>query len=244
MSKLSSKRGFLVCLRALAKMVQHMSYSDIKVERLKTSQGIFEWFVMCLLNQNVTREQYFRVVNTLRRNGWLNYEKILTIHPTDLRQALSSFRFPNKATKSIFLNVEKIERDYEGNLHNVYLFSEKDTLKVWGCMNEFYWFGVKKSAVFLRPLVSEGLWKLDLKEIPMPPDSRIRRVMFRLGLIKDRRNFKEVQQVARELSKKAKITPLDLDCVLWRIGEICRERKWLCEKCALDCYCQQWIKKP
>ena len=237
MSKLSSKQGFLVCLRALAKMVQHMSYSDIKVEKLKTPEGIFELFVMCLLNQNVTREQYFRVVNALRRNGWLNYEKILTIQPSDLRQALSSFRFPNKATKAIFTNVEKIERDYEGNLHNVYLFSKKDTLEVWKRMNEFYWFGVKKSAVFLRPLVTEGLWKLDLKEIPMPPDSRIRRVLFRLGLLKNRNDFREVQQVARELSSKAKITPLDLDCVLWRIGEICRERKVLCEKCALDFIC-------
>ena len=238
---MTKEREFLTCVRALAKMVQHLSYSDIKVEKLKTAQGIFEWFVMCLLNQNVTREQYFRVVNTLRRNGWLNYEKILTIYPTDLRQALSSFRFPNKATKAIFTNVEKIQQDYEGNLHNVYLFSEKDTLEVWKRMNEFYWFGVKKSAVFLRPLVIEGLWELDLKEIPMPPDSRIRRVMFRLGLIKDRKNFKEVQQVARELSSRAKITPLDLDCVLWRIGEICRERKLLCEKCALDFYCPIFI---
>jgi len=218
-------------------MILHASYSDIKAEKLKTPQGIFELFVSCLLNQSVTPEHYFRVVNSLRRNGWLNYEKLLTTDPTDLKEALSSYRFPNKATKAIFLNVEKIERDYEGNLHNVYLFSEKDIMEVWKRMNEFYWFGVKKSAVFLRPLVSEGLWKLNLEEIPMPPDSRIRRVMFRLGLIKDRRNFKEVQQVARKLSKKAKITPLDLDCVLWRIGEICRERKLLCEKCALDFYC-------
>lgn len=167
---------------------------------------------------------------------------ILTSDPaklkTDLREALKSYRFPNKATKAILFNVEKIKREYEGNLHNILHFS-KDTSEVWKRINDFYWYGTKKASVFIRELVTQGLWPLTLEEIPIPPDTRVRRVLFRLGLVKDRNDLKEVQQVARVLSKEAKISCLDLDCVLWGVGdeELCGERKAFCEKCPLEDFC-------
>ena len=87
--------------------------------------------------------------------------------------------------------------------------------------------------MFIREMVVKGLWNLCLETIPIPPDSRVRRVLFRLGLEKDRTDLKEVERVAKELSDRAKITPLDIDCVLWTIGDetICGERRTFCEKC-------------
>jgi len=104
------------------------------------------------------------VVNGLRKSGLMDYLRlkyILTSDPSklehDLRNALSSYRFPNKATKAIILNVKKIEKEYEGNLHNIYTFSlehnlesdddvittlEKISLEVWKRVNELYWFGM------------------------------------------------------------------------------------------------------
>ena len=256
-----SRKEFLTCLRALSKIVLHDWYSGTKTEKLKTAQGIFEWFVACLLDQSVRPEHHFRVVDGLRRNGWLNYKNLsnlIGLDPTklkrDLREALKSYRFPNKATKAILTNIEKIEKEYKGNLHNIYTFSiednlgskddvittlEKISLEVWRRTNDLYWFGTKKAGIFIRDMVVQGLWTLSLEVIPIPPDSRVRRVLYRLGLVKDRNDFKQVEQAAKKLTKEAKITSLDLDCVLWTIGDesICGERKPQCERCPLDFYC-------
>jgi endonuclease III len=63
--------------------------------------------------------------------------------------------------------------------------------------------------------------------------------MFRLGLVKDREDLKEVESAARRLAVRAKISALDLDFVLWTIGDetICGGRKTFCERCPLDFYC-------
>lgn len=245
------EKEFLTCLRAIAKVVQHQWYSN-KTEQLKTPQGIFELFVGCLLDQSVNPEHHFRVVNELKRSGWLNYEKLhrlLKTNPSklrrDLKRALEHYRFPNKATKAIIVNVEKIDHDYNRNLHNLYHLSHKDTSEVWKKVNDLYWFGSKKSGVFIRELVTQGLWQLNLEELPIPPDSRVRRVLWRLGFVKDRNNLKEVENAARELSKDAKITPLDLDCVLWSIGDkgICEEQKTWCGRCPLEEFCPKVISQ-
>jgi len=238
--------------------VLHDWYSGTKTEKLKTPQGIFEWFAACLLDQSVRPEHLFRVLDGLRRSGLLDYKTLIRTNEsklkTDLREALSSYRFPNKATKAILTNIKKIEKEYEGNLHNIYTFSlehnlasdddaittlEKISLEVWKRVNDLYWFGTKKAGIFVRDLVVQGLWTLSLEVIPIPPDSRVRRVMFRLGLVKDRNDFKQVEQAAKKLTKEAKITSLDLDCVLWTVGDesICGERKASCERCPLDFYC-------
>jgi len=227
-------------------VVQHVWYSD-KTAQLKTPQGIFEWFVACLLNQSVSPEHLFRVLNDLRNGGWLNYEKLRTLLVTDpaklkadLREALKSYRFPNKATKAILINVERTEKEYKGNLHNIFHFS-KDTAEVWKRVNDLYWFGSKKAGVFIRELVVQGLWDLVLEQIPIPPDSRVKRVLFRLGFLEHRGDLKEVEQAAKKLAKEAKISCLDLDCALWLVGGICTERKPPCEKCPLDFYCPSFL---
>ena len=175
----------------------------------------------------------------------LDYEKLIFYIKneklkTDLEEALKHYRYHNRGTKAILVNLGKISRDYKGNLHNILHFS-KDTAEVWERVNKFYWFGTKKSGVFIRELVNLGLWPLTVEEIPIPPDSRVRRVLFRLGLVKDRNDLKEIECVAKELAEKAGITPLDLDCVLWTVGDetICGERKTSCEKCPLDFCCPE-----
>ena len=193
-------------------------------------------------------------MNGLRKGGWLDYarlSKYILADPAkleaDLREALKSYRFPNRAVKAILVNLEKIEKEYQGNLHNIYSSakeqfgedSEKVTLEVWKRVNDMYWYGTKKAGVFVRELITQGLWDLPLELIPIPPDSRVRRVMFRLGLVKDRNDFKEIETAAKQLAKKAKITPLELDCTLWTLGaeSLCGERKKHCERCPLDFYC-------
>ena len=214
----------------------------------------------CLLDQSITPEQHFRVVNGLRKSGWLDYNRLentLIENPTklktDLREALKHYRFPNKATKAIITNVGKIDKDYKGNLHNIFAFAKEEfgqdnqkvALAVWKRVNEFYWYGIKKSGLFIHELVNQGLWDLALEELPIPPDSRVRRVMFRLGLTKKKDDLKEVVKVANELAKKAKISPLELDCALWTIGDksICGESKAFCEKCPFDFCCPKVVTK-
>jgi len=121
-----TQQEFLVCLRSLSKIVAHIWYTNKSVS-LKTAQGIYEWFVTCLLDQSVNPEHHFRTVNGLRKGGWLKYDDLRSIFDkdrskleTDLREALKSYRFPNRATKAILTNLEKIEKEYAGNLHNIY----------------------------------------------------------------------------------------------------------------------------
>jgi endonuclease III len=245
------EQSFFTCLRALSRIVQHQWYSD-KRGQLKTPQGIWEWFVTCLLDQSVTREQHFRTMSKLKTNGWLDYHRLqqLMINDEskleqDLRGVLSSYRFPNKATKAILTNLKKIDHDYDGSLHNLYFLSQKDTAEVWKRLNDLYWFGTKKACVFIREMITQGLWELDLGTLPIPPDSRVRRVLFQLGLIKDRNDLKEVEQVSKTLAKKALLTSLDLDYVLWTVGDpkICGERKAECRRCPLEEYCPKVTTK-
>ena len=217
---------------------------------LKSQQGIFEWFITCLLDQSVNPTILTQTVESLRKSDLMDYgtlKNFLELDPTkleqDLQEALKHYRYHNRATKAILVNLEKINREYKGNLHNILHFS-KDTTEVWERLNNFFWFGTKKSALFIMNLVNLGVWDLSVEEIPIPPDSRVRRVLFRLGLVKDRNDLKEVEQAARELAKKAKISCLDLDCVLWTVGNgsICGERKSSCEKCPLEDYCPKATK--
>ena len=133
------KREFFTCLRALSRIIRHISYSDYpKTAKLRTSQGIFEWFITCLLDQSVNTTILSQTVERLRARGLLDYEKLensLTLEPTkleqDLQEALKHYRYHNRAVKAILVNLEKINRDYKGNLHNILHFS-KDTTEVWG----------------------------------------------------------------------------------------------------------------
>ena len=50
-------------------------------------------------------------------------------------------------------------------------------------------------------------------------------MFWRLGFVKDGNGLKEVQQVAGGLSCRVGIAKLDLDCVLWSIGDFCGERR-------------------
>jgi endonuclease III len=236
------EQSFLICLRALTRIVQHRWFTN-KREQLLTAQGIFEWFVSCLLDQSVTPEQHFKIMTKLKVEGWLNYEHLSSlIDERDLQEALKSYRFPNKATLAIMKNVKKIQDEYEGNLHYLYFISEKDTAEVWRRLNDFYWFGTKKACVFVREMITQRLWELDLETLPIPPDSRVRRVLFRLGLTKNRDNLKEVEQVSKTLAKKAGLTSLDLDYVLWTVGDIkiCGEKKAYCGKCPLEEFCPHY----
>ena len=188
-----------------------------------------------------------QTVDSLMKHGFLNYNKLQSLLATepdklehDLKEVLKSYRYFNRARKAILVNLEKINREYKGNLHNILHFS-KDTAEVWERVNSFYWFGVKKSGLFIKDLVNLGVWDLSVEEIPIPPDSRVRRVLYRLGLVKNRDDLKEVEVVARKLSKEAKISSLDLDCVLWTVGDnrICRERKAECGRCPLEVFCER-----
>ena len=243
---MKKKKAFYVCLRALSRIVLQISYTNSKkTNALKTQQGIYQWFVSCLLDQSVNATILKQTVENLRARGLLDYDQlqyILADDPTklkqDLREALKSYRYFNRATKAILFNLKKIHTEYKGNLHNILHFS-KTPAEVWERVNKFYWFGVKKSGLFIKDLVNLGVWDLSVEQIPIPPDSRVRRVLFRLGLVKKRDDLKEVELVAKVLSKEAKITPLDLDCVLWTVGDdrICGERKASCVRCPLEQFC-------
>ena len=64
-----------------------------------------------------------------------------------------------------------------------------------------------------------------VQAVSIPSDMGVRRVFWRLGFVKDRNGLKEIQQVAGGLSGRVGIAQLDLDCVLWSIGDVCGERR-------------------
>ena len=240
---IKKKKAFYVCIHALSRIVLQISYTNSKkTNSLKTQQGIFEWFISCLLDQSVNPTILHQTVESLRTSGLLDYETLISTNEsklkTDLGEALKHYRYHNRAVKAFLVNLEKISQEYKGNLHNILHFS-KDSAEVWERVNKFYWFGVKKSGLFIKDLVNLEVWPLSVEQIPIPPDSRVRRVLYRLGLVKNRDDLKEVEQAAKKLSKEAGIFPLDLDCVLWTVGDdrICGERKMSCEKCPLEQYC-------
>lgn len=122
-------------LRALARIIQHQWYSNQSV-KLKTPQGIFDWFITCLLDQSVNPEHHFRTVNGLRKGGWLDYDYLKSVLDKDrakleagLQEALKSYRFPNRATKAILTNLEKIGKEYMQAIFTTSILLRKKNLE-------------------------------------------------------------------------------------------------------------------
>ena len=258
--------GCKIALYALTKISIYDLVCDYeeRIEYLKTPRGIFEYFVERLLDQGMRPKHFERVIKWLKKEGLMDYFNLvfkLKVDPEalekELRQALTSAGCRganiNPGAKAIKDAVERVEKEYDGNFHNIYNYAVKkfgdDGAKianeVWEHLKDFYWFKDKKAGVFLRDVVKFKIWHVSLKDIKIMPDTRIRRVLHKLKLVKDPSNIQEVfiagDSLAKEISSLVGIetTPSEIDLALWNIGDekICGKRETYCKVCPLNFCC-------
>lgn len=80
----------------------------------------------------------------------------------------------------------------------------------------------------------------DKYSIDISPDVHVKKIMYRMGLIKDRNNIDEIIYKARELYPSF---PGIIDFSMWKIGrEYCFETNPNCECCPINCDCKKIIE--
>lgn len=198
-----------------------------------------------LLDQGLRPIHLDRLLDRLRAGGWLGYHVLVEKAEAgalegELKEALrkAGSRYRENPSKAVTRAVLLVEKSYEGDINNVYRYA-KSPNEVWENLLEFYWFGEKKAGVFLRDMVKFGVWDVDLADLPIPSDTRVRRLLHLLGLIRDPNKLKAVKEAAKRLAESAHLTPLELDLALWALGDedLCGERKAHCDICPLGLDC-------
>jgi endonuclease III len=88
-------------------------------------------------------------------------------------------------------------------------------------------------------MIGYGVWDTSLEPIPPAIDSRVRRVLERLQLVKNRNNLKECRDAILNLASETNLSPIELDVALWTIGDesICRKKKPRHDACPLKLSC-------
>jgi hypothetical protein len=260
------ENGCEIALYALTKMSIYNLICDYeeRINYLKTPRGIFEYFIERLLDQGMRPKHFERVIEWLKKEGLMDYYSLvfkLKVDPDalekELRHALTSAGCRganiNPGAKAIKNAVEKVEKEYEGTLHNIYNYAVKKfkgnrtkiANDVWQRLNDFFWFKDKKAGVFLRDIVKFKIWDVSLKDVKIMPDTRVRRVLHKLKLVRDPNNIDDVfnagDRLAKEISSLVgiEIAPSEIDLALWNIGDekICGERETHCEVCPLNFCC-------
>ena len=144
-------------------------------------------------------------------------------------------RFNEVQAKCFFNAIQKIKNTYNSYAANIWNDCPKSATLVLRFL-EFEGIGIKIATMAANILVRQFKIKVvDKYSIDISPDIHIRKIFYRMGLIKSRKNTNEIIYKARELYPEF---PGIIDFSTWEIGRnYCFEKKPNCEECPIrqDC---------
>ena len=212
-------------------------------ERLKNIKEYPEYFFIgCLMDRQIPAERAWTI-------PYLIHEDYKNIKFDDLKQIsleewIAYFeqkglhRFNKIMAKVLYDGISKVVKYYKSDPSNIWN-DTSDSNKVVKRFRDFSGVGEKISTMAANILYRDFKIPFDnLKGIDISPDSQVRKVFYRLGLINDADNTSEIIQAARKLNPSF---PGIFDVTTWEIGRrFCDNTYPHCDLCPLDNYC---IKK-
>lgn len=200
------------------------------------------YVIACILDQQYLAEKVWAIPHELRqRLGTFDVEALYQLPPEELLEAMMHptklHRFANKMADAVFLAIQKIHDDYDGDASRIWRDKPSSSTMV-RRFREFKYVGPKIATMAANILVRYfGIKVRDFESIDISADVHVIRVFERLGFVPQEATKDEVIQKARRLSPEY---PGIFDAEIWHLGrEICQSGTPRCDSCYLSTVCQK-----
>jgi uncharacterized HhH-GPD family protein len=192
------------------------------------------FLLACLANRQYRADLVWRIPEKIRAAlGSFDIEQLAMMSDDDWRSVMAGppalHRLWPQIATTYRLAVERVMRDYDGDAARIWNGVPSAATVVRRFL-EFHGAGPKIASVATNILVREFHIKLtDVQFVDIAADVHVRRMMLRLGFVREGADLDIVICAAREASPSF---PGVFDVVLWRLGrDICRPITPLCGVC-------------
>lgn len=197
----------------------------------------------CVMDKQIKAERAWEI--PIKIGKYINSYKFDDYVKLSLENCISIFqekrlhRFNEEQAKYFYLAIQKIKNDYKSYAANIWNDSPKSATLVLRFL-EFEGVGIKIATMAANILVRQFKIKvIDKYSIDISPDIHIRKIFYRMGLIKNRANTNEIIYKARELYPEF---PGIIDFSTWKIGrDYCFEKNPNCNECPIRQDCKKLI---
>ncbi len=150
-------------------------------------------------------------------------------------------RFNEQMADVFYKAVNKIDKDYGGDVSQIWK-GEPGSAEIVNKFMEFEGVGIKIATMTANILVRQfGIKLSDYHYIDVSPDRQVRKVLQKIGLIKEKASADQIIGVAREINPDY---PGIVDGFLWEVGRtFCKGERPSCDKgCYLRECCAHYIE--
>lgn len=220
-----------------------LSDNMLKKEEKEFLLSGWNGFLIGLISdQSVKAEIAWRLPYYLsQRLGHFDFRRIAEEETVESLEAIikekpALHRYPRKMAEYIFFAVNKIVKEYNSDVENIWK-NDLNAEHVVAKLEKFKGISHKKAALGTLLLVRDfGVMLKNLYCIDIAYDVHIRRIFLRMGLT-DKDNIKEVTSSARLICNEF---PGSLTLPFWVAGrEYCRPTNPKCEDCYLNQFCMK-----
>ena len=194
--------------------------ANIMLNDLEKQPHVF--VIACLMDTQFIAEKAWLIPFELKRRiGNFNFSTLITLSQEEIVSFMSTptflHRYYKTKAKYLFEMIQKIEREYNGDVTQI-------------------WQGEPSSAEVVRRFAREFKIKFsDYRSIDISADRHVKRVLSRLGVVPIDPSEEQVIYAAREISPDF---PGIIDLPLFNIGrEYCHPNNPHCNNCPLGDYC-------
>ena len=193
----------------------------------------------CIMDRRVPAERAWLIPYRLKqRIGSFHFERLRKLSPEKILEHMTQperlHTFYNVMSENLYAAIQLIASKYQGDAAAIWADCPRSAGLVYRFL-EFKGVGPKIATMAANVLVRHFRVPVkDCSSIDISPDVHVRRVFWRLELVKDKSN-EQVMYRARELKPQF---PGRLDLPAWQIGrKWCRPNTPLCSECFMKEVC-------
>jgi endonuclease III len=197
----------------------------------------------CIMDRQIKAERAWLIPYEISKEiEGFDFKRLLELHQSYIEKIFTKkklHRFNDVMSKNFYLGIQKIHKDYKDDASNIWKNKPSSSTVVRRFL-EFEGAGVKIATMAANMLARD--FKIPFSDyicIDISPDTHVKRVFMRLGLIPKNANDEILIYTARELHPRY---PGIFDLSCWEIGRYwCNSQRPQCEKCYLSRYCPKII---
>lgn len=202
------------------------------------------FLLACVMDKQIKAERAWeipiKVGFEIGGHDFENYTSISLEKYIEIFNRKKLHRFNTEQAKCFYFAIQKIKNKYNSFAANIWNDNPSSATIILRFL-DFDGVGIKIATMAANILVRQ--YRIQVKDkysIDISPDVHVKKIMYRMGLIKDRNNIDEIIYKARELYPSF---PGIIDFSMWKIGrEYCFETNPNCECCPINCDCKKIIE--
>jgi len=201
------------------------------------------YVLACIMDKQIKAERAWQIpIKIGKIIGGYDFSIFTKLSMQDCIQIFNKYklhRFNDDQAKYFYLAIQKIKNDYNSIAANIWNDNPKSATLVLRFL-DFEGVGIKIATMAANILVRQyKIQVLDKYSIDISPDVHVKKIFYRMGLIKNRENIDEVIYKARELYPEF---PGIIDFSTWEIGRnYCFETNPNCAECPISEDCKKII---